>query len=231
MSFPKYLVDRTAFLEGAIKINPAYAIAGIIQKLEKAGATIVGIGCNTSYAPEIFNVLLEELNKMNSQVKLLNMPLETCRYISDNYPQVSRVGLMTSNGTYKSKTYKSMLEAFGFEVVVPGYDFQNEMIHKMIYDPQFGIKTSSDTIETDVILLMNKALSFFKEKKAEAVILGCTEFSLVLNEHRVEDMLIVDSTESLARALIREASKKVVPARSFNNEVRLREMGTEKNIY
>ena len=36
MSFPKSIVDRTAFLNGDIEINPAYQIVEIICKLEKS---------------------------------------------------------------------------------------------------------------------------------------------------------------------------------------------------
>src|SRR5215213_8942139 len=60
MSFPGEVEDRTSFLEGNVSINPAYSIANIISRLEIAGANIIGIACNTSHAPRIYNVITEE---------------------------------------------------------------------------------------------------------------------------------------------------------------------------
>ena len=205
MSFPKHIADRTSFINGTSTINPAFSIAEIIHKLEGAGASIIGIACNTSHAPEIFNVILEELARTGSRVKLLNMPMETCHYIKKNCTNVQRVGLMTTNGTYKAGIYKAMLQRLGYQVIIPDPKFQNNVIHKMIYDPLFGIK-STPIITSQVHDLMDKALAYFAAQDTDAIILGCTELSLVMNENRVGSMTIVDSTKALALALIREAS-------------------------
>jgi len=86
MSFPRHIVDRTAFLEGVTDINPGFSIAAVIQKLERAGASIAGISCNTSHCPRIFEIIVRELRKQNSSIQLLNMPLETCACIRERYP-------------------------------------------------------------------------------------------------------------------------------------------------
>jgi len=206
ISFPGNLVDRTLFLEGGISINPAFNIVNIIEKLENAGAKIVGIACNTSHSPAIYNVIKEELIKRDIQVKLVNMPFETCMYIKKNHSDVRRVGLMTTNGTYKSEVYKNILLDLKYDVVIPDIKFQNEIIHKMIYDPEFGIKSNPQNITDEVSLLADKALCFFKEKNVDAIILGCTELSLILTAKSIKDMIIVDSTDCLAKALVREAT-------------------------
>jgi aspartate racemase len=205
MSFPKQLVDRTLFLEKKISVNPAFNISKIIIKLENAGAQIIGIACNTSHSSAIFDVILAELRERNSKVKLLNMPFEVCNYLNNSYSYVNRVGLLTTNGVYKSEVYKETLENLGFNVIVPDYKFQNDVIHRMIYDEKIGIKSVSNKITAEVHSLMKRALSFFKEKNTEAIILGCTEFSLVIKEKLIDDMIIVDSSEVLAKALIKEA--------------------------
>ena len=63
MSLPRYIGDRSAFLAGKIPQNPAYNIAKIIGMMEKAGATVFGMACNTAHAPTIFDVILAELKK------------------------------------------------------------------------------------------------------------------------------------------------------------------------
>lgn len=206
MSFPKHIVDRTLFIEGTADMNPAYNIVSIIRKLERSGAKIVGMACNTSYSPQIYNVITEQLHQMNSSVKLLNMPLETCRYIRTHHADVTRIGLMTTNGTYKSGVYKNILLNWGYEVVLPDYNFQNDVIHAMIYHPEYGIKANPQKISNETKSLLTKALHYFKSKKTNAIILGCTELSLILKEGITKGMQIVDSTESMARALIAEAA-------------------------
>lgn len=205
MSFPKHIMDRTLFLEGIEPVNPAFTIVDVIRRMENAGAGIIGIACNTSHAPAIFDVVVSELNKLNSRVKIINMPVETCRHIREHHKNVRRVGLMTTNGTFKAGVYRTLLEDMGYEVILPDHNFQNDVIHKMIYDPTFGIKSNPRLITDEVRLLMDTALDFFRERKSDAVILGCTELSLTHVRDVVNDMLVVDSTEILAKALIREA--------------------------
>jgi len=206
MSFPGEVADRTLFLEGKEAVNPAFRISEIIKKLESTGAAVVGIACNTSHSPLIYQVILEELDRINSQVRMVPMPFETCRYIKENHPDVRRIGLMATNGTYGSGIYKDLLEEWGYDMILPDVLFQNDIIHRMIYDPVFGIKSSAGNITPQVRVLLDKALTYFKNRRADAVILGCTEFSLATTGKRVKGMLVIDSIESLAKALIREAT-------------------------
>lgn len=207
MSMPKYIGDRTLFLEGVLNINPAINLAKIIKKLEKAGAKIIGMACNTVYSPAIFDAILKELRQAESKVRVLNMPHETCRYIKLHHKNINRIGIMTTNGTYKSEIYKNELLRYGYQVIVPDYDFQNDVIHKMIYDPDYGIKAKPQLISKEVRLLMDKALLYFQQNKADAIILGCTDLSLMLTKTRKKGILILDSTEILAKALIEEVTK------------------------
>jgi len=206
MSFPQYIADRTAFLEGEECINPAFTIVKVIRKLEAAGAEVIGIACNTSHAGEIYSVIMEELDRVDSRVSLVHMPLATCSYIKDNYPGVRRIGLMTTNGTWRSGVYRDLLYNLGYEVVEPDARFQDDVIHKMVYDPVFGIKSHPAGVTTEVALLAEEALNFFENRQADAIILGCTELSVAITQRAVKGMLIVDSTEALARALIFEAT-------------------------
>jgi aspartate racemase len=207
MSFPAELTDRTLYLEGIEAVNPAYNVAALIQKLERAGANVIGIPCNTIHAPRIFNVILEELCKMNSGVRLLNMPVETCRYLAENHVQAKRIGIASTNGTYRSRIYENLLSEMGYEVIVPDPQFQHEVIHRMIYDPVFGIKSNAGIITEEVRLLLAQTIQFFRDSNAGAVVLGCTEISLAFRNISVEDMIIIDSTKALALALIAEATK------------------------
>ena len=63
LSMPSKIDDRTAYLMGEVKCNPGLAIANIILKLEKTGASVAGIPCNTAHAKTIFDTIVSELKK------------------------------------------------------------------------------------------------------------------------------------------------------------------------
>ncbi|MEW7293178.1 aspartate/glutamate racemase family protein [Aquimarina sp. 2304DJ70-9] len=205
MSFPREIVDRTSFLEGLVNENPAYSIIKIIEKLEFAGANIIGMACNTSHCPKILNVIQKELKDSGCKAKLLHMPDETCKHLKKVYQKHAKVGLMTTNGTYKTGLYKDLLKQYDFEPIVPDFHFQDHVINRMIYDKDFGIKTSVNADHPELQILLNKAISYFKQQKVDAIILGCTELSLILKEKSIEGMSLIDPANILAKALVREA--------------------------
>jgi len=206
MSFPGEMADRTAFLEGRPVANPAFNIVHVIQKLERAGAQVVGIACNTSHSPEIYRIITEQLAEMDCSIRLLHMPEETCRQIAVEHPQARRIGLMTTNGTYRSGVYRNILEKMGFEAIIPDGGFQDAVIHRMVYDAEFGLKACPNPISGKIGAFWERSLRYFEQAGADGIVLGCTEFSLIPHEGIMRNMVMVDSTQCLARALIREAT-------------------------
>jgi aspartate racemase len=205
MSFPEFIPDRTEYLEAKVAVNPAYSIADVISKMEVAGAEVIGIACNTAHSPLIFDVVKSELIRRGSNVQLLHMPFETCRFIQKKYHGVRRVALMATNGTSNTKLYHNLLAEFGYDIVTPDAAFQNNVIHKMIYDRDFGLKAASQPVSPRVHQLLKEALDYFKKMNADAIILGCTEFSLLLKEKVINGMYIIDAADVLAYSLVKKA--------------------------
>ena len=205
MTYPN-IEDRTAYIEGRINVNPALKIVEIIKSLEKIGANIVGIACNTSYARKIYDVIKFELRNLGISVNLVNMPYETCLFIKEEKPHIKRVGIMVTNGTYKSKVYDNELISLGLELVKPDWEFQNNIIHKMIYDNKIGIKSNPGIVTEEVQKMLNETITYFEKEQAEAIIIGCTEFSLVLKNKQIKGITIIDSSKILAKSLVREAN-------------------------
>lgn len=207
MSFGKEIGDRSEFLDGRLSLNPGYAIAKIIGRLARSGANVVGIACNTAHAPEIFEVILNEVQRSCPSVMLLNMPEEVCRNVQEQFPKGARIGVMATNGTCKTGIYSNALKERGYEIISPPADFQNEVIHRIIYDPLVGIKANPKRISAAAREMLHKAFLFFNQRRADAILLGCTELSMVLPDPVAAGCRILDSSEILAKALIREAIK------------------------
>ena len=194
--------DRTEYLTGKIKENPAIAIAEVLLKLQNAGVTVAGIPCNTAHSEKIFNVIQSEFKKAGSTINLLNMIEETANFIASNHPTITKVGVLSTTGTYKSGVYKKALQSKGYQVVLPSLDMQESLIHPSIYHPIYGIKTSSNTIHSQARENLLQGFSFLKDQGAQAVILGCTEIPLAITEKVVNNIITIDPTNILARALI-----------------------------
>jgi aspartate racemase len=205
-SVPGDIADRTAYLLNPATENPAFSIAGLLSKLEEAGAEVAGIACNTSHAPAIYEVICGELQRTGSRIKLLHIVDETIRFLRETSPHITKVGILCSDGTYRTKLYENRLLCAGYDVIRPSEAFQHMYIHQCIYDEQFGIKAHSSPVTNWAKECIAKAAAYFEEMGAEALILGCTEFSLAIGSQTVKGMQVVDSVKVLARALIRDTA-------------------------
>lgn len=202
MSLPSRIEDRTEFLLGEVATNPGYSIAKIILELESSGAVVAGVPCNTAHSDEIFSVILNELKKEGSQIEILHMINETMDFLKLKYPHFSKIGVLSTTGTYKYGIYSKALERNGFIAVEPSLDIQEKYVHPAIYDPDYGIKANSNPFHQKAKENLDVAVNYLKDKGAEAVILGCTEIPLVITTEKIKDLVVINPTNILARRLI-----------------------------
>jgi len=201
-SFPSVFSDRSSFLLGETKTNPAFAIVEIIEKLEEIGATVIGIPCNTAYAPQIFDVILEELNKKQSKVHIVHMIKEVGVFLQENHPDIKKVGLLATKGTYRTNIYPEFLKEQDIEVQLLDESTQ-DTVHDIIYDPVDGIKADLNAAHNNAEEKILNVIDDLKTSGAQAIILGCTEISLVFTEKKLGDTIVIDPTLILARSLIK----------------------------
>jgi aspartate racemase len=203
LSVPSAIMDRTEYLLGRSGINPAFAIAEVLVRLEAAGACVAGIPCNTAHAPEIFSLIQERISKRNSRIKVLHLINETVSYIGTSHPGLTRIGVLSTTGTYRSGIYLDTLEKSGYRVILPTAEMQERLIHPAVYDPEFGIKTRSNPVHPRARESLLSGISYLKEHGAEAVIMGCTEIPMAISGEETGQMVAIDPADILARALIR----------------------------
>ena len=128
---------------------------------------------------------------------------ETILFTKNNYPSIRKIGILSTTGTYKSQVYYKALSVKNYEVVLPTLQIQETLIHDAIYSADYGIKCVSNPISSKAYENLNKGLLYLKEQGAEAVILGCTEIPLAITQKQIFDMITIDPTDVLARALLK----------------------------
>ncbi len=204
LSAPHKVMDRTDFLLGRIQENPGISISEIITTLTQNGAEVIGIPCNTAHAPEIFNVIK---SSVADSCQLLHLIDEVGVHIKTWYPSIKKVGVLCTNGTYNTQVYTDTLSRFDIEVLYPSKEIQNVFVHPSIYDHTYGIKAFSNPVNQKAKQDLLFAASYLSRMGAEAIILGCTEIPLAIHESKIENSIVLDATNILAKALIRESQR------------------------
>jgi len=199
----KYLLDKTGILS-----NPGIAIASQIEKLYSIGARVFGIPCNTAHAMPIFE---EAKRALPADAVLVNMIDEVGLFLKEYHPTITRVGVLSSTGTWELGIYPQILNASGIQVVVPDESIQKDFVHPSIYDTHWGIKSRGGPTSRNRDSMKVGIDNMVRDKGAQVIILGCTEFPLALLpdekiSNRLMDVPIIDPTMILARSLVREAA-------------------------
>lgn len=149
----------------------------------------------------------ERLKENKSKLKLLHLINENIAYLKDKYKKGSKIGVLSTTGTYKQKIYSAKIKEAGFEPIIPAEDIQRDLVHNAIYHYGYGIKANNGKATPLARAQLEFAMDILKDKGAEAVILGCTELPLAFPGPKYKDMLLIDATRILARAIIREYDK------------------------
>ncbi len=178
--------ERTqAILQGGEDPTPYLVKSALL--LERAGAGIVAVPCNTAhyFLPQVRPAV---------KIPILDMILETFDSTTARIEGARAVGLLATRGTVQSGVYRDVFAKHGVEVLVPDADDQ-ERIQQSIFQIKAG---SYDCEGQDVFERIGASLV---ARGARAVILGCTEIPLAFQCARA-DYMVVNATEVLARAAV-----------------------------
>jgi aspartate racemase len=176
--------DRTAAIKGQGE-SPVPVAAQGLQILANSGADFIAIPCNSIHAffPEL---------QAATQVPLLHLIAEVHLAAVQRWPNnLRRLGLLATDGTLESGIYQKIFAAAGCEIISPDASRQKEVMAS-IYAIKAGEKRFREALAAGRDLV---------ERRAQGIILGCTELSLVKN-FLANDLPIIDSTEVLAQACV-----------------------------
>ena len=177
--------DRTAAILGQA-LSPLPAMTDGVMALERLGAQIIVIACNTAHHWH------SELQSTVS-IPILHI-VDACHdQIAQQHSVVQRLGLLATDGTRHSGFYQRRLAAFGIELVMP-----SESDQRAIGQAIGQIKSGHHETAARWVAPIAENLC---ERGAERIILGCTELPLVVERLSVADRC-VDATDALARQAV-----------------------------
>ena len=180
--------DEASLVGGEKRDEAGDILADIARSLEAQGAGLIGLATNTMHicAPAIVAAL---------SVPFIHIAAPTAdAMIADG---VTRVGLLGTRFTMEKRFYIEGLEARGLDMLVPDIGITN--LNGIIYEELcLGIvRDESRRIYVD-------AIARLQARGAEAVILGCTEIGMLIDDS-VSPLPTYDTTDRHARALVAAA--------------------------
>ena len=182
--------DRTAYILDRTKPNPVPVLQEDIRQQNILQPSFIVLTCNTAH------YFFEELQK-ETKIPLLHMPKEAVKQIKAD--QVTgKVAFLGTEGSVKAGVYERELINQGIDYLIPDKNLQAKINHLIYHD----IK-ENDYINMDLFF---EILADTKTLGCEAVILGCTELSLVAEYITQEhDYIIYDAQSILVDRTIEHA--------------------------
>ncbi|WP_088011076.1 aspartate/glutamate racemase family protein [Gottfriedia acidiceleris] len=143
----------------------------IAKKLETSGADCLVICTNTMHK------MAKEVEE-SVKIPLIHIADATAKEIVNN--GIKKVALLGTAFTMEHDFYKGrLIEQFGLDVIVPN-EAERKLVHNIIYEELcLGIvKEESKQVYLNII-------DQLIERGAEAVILGCTEITMLVSQEQV----------------------------------------------
>ena len=186
--------DRTGYILDPTKPNPLPEMIRVGNALARQGAKLIAIPCMTAH------YFHRDLTRY-IEAPIVHAIHETAVHLKKH--GITKAGIMATDGTVRSKLFQQELQKHGITPVIPGEQGQ-KCVMSVIYD---DIKANRPA-EMDKFYFAAKDL---REQGAEAIILGCTELSLVKRDYAIGAGYL-DAMEVLAQTCVRMCGGKLKEA-------------------
>ena len=135
------------------------------RSLEKSGCKFIVIPCNTAH------YWYKDLQK-RVQIPIINMPKEVFLYTKKKCKKKSKIGLLATEGTLKTKIYDKLFDN-DYRLIKPLTNLQIKSVNKTIKYVKMGnIKLAAKSIKP--------AINYLIKNKCKKIILGCTELPIAI---------------------------------------------------
>lgn len=166
-----YSVDLYKFMELFGKGDMAAAADQLVaaaESLRMAGADFGFISANTPH------IVFDQI-RSRSPIPLISIVEETCKAVAER--GIKRIGFIGTRFSMRSGFYQKEFDSKGIRVIVPGDDEQEYIHHKLVTEIELGVFL--DETRNDLLRIIERMK---REDSIEGVILGCTEFPLILTK-------------------------------------------------
>ena len=184
-----FIPDRTAYILNNTEENPLPKMLSIGKTLQEQGADCIAVPCVTAH------YFMDALER-GIDVPLINGVRETVAHLKEN--GITKVGIMATDGTVRSGIFHKELEKQGMIPIAPGAKAQDNVMHLIFNNVKAGKPVEMDRFAY--------AAEDLHEKGAEAIILGCTELSVIKRDYNIGPGF-VDAMEVLARQSVLACDK------------------------
>ena len=135
------------------------------RSLEKSGCKFIVIPCNTAH------YWFEDL-KRKIKIPIINMPKEVFLHTKKICKKNSKIGLLATEGTLKTKIYEKLFKN-KYKLVKPLLNLQIKSVNKTIKHVKMGnIKLAEKSIKP--------AINYLIKNNCKKIILGCTELPIAI---------------------------------------------------
>ncbi|MBY8285280.1 aspartate/glutamate racemase family protein [Vibrio fluvialis] len=168
----------------------AQLLAQAAKSVEAGGADFLLICTNTMHkvAPEI---------EAQISIPILHIADATAKQLQQD--GIERVGLLVTRFTMEQEFYKGRLQQqFGIDVLIPDAE-QRQQVHRVIYE-----ELCLGTIRPESRAQYVEIVEDLHRRGAQAVILGCTEIALLIQQHDT-DVPLYDTTKIHAEQAVQLA--------------------------
>ena len=170
--------------------DPGPVLAEMAKRLEQAGADMLVIPCNTAY---VFAAGAREA----VSIPLISIIDVTIDAVLQRKSSIGNVGVLATNGCLQGGVYQEVLQSRSLSAVLPSGDELAELM-VLVNKIKAGDKSTS------VAAAMRELANALVARGAEAIVAGCTEIPLVLDESMLS-VALISSTDALAEETVRRA--------------------------
>ncbi len=159
--------DRTQAIVNKGK-SPLPDLIRAARKLEQAGADFIVMPCITAhyYYPEI----IKHIN-----IGFIHMIKEVANFIQTELPDIHNFGLLATTGTIKTELFQKEIANTNRHIIIPDPEQQKKVVDA-VYRKK-GIKAGFKEFPLEIL---SQIAQHLKKKGAQAIIAGCTEIALVI---------------------------------------------------
>lgn len=177
-----YLGDNARAPYGTRSFDTVYHYTlECVKKLFAMNCPLIILACNTASAKALRNIQQIDLPKMGAGKRVLGVIRPTSEIVG-KYTRTKHVGVLGTNGTVNSGSYKIEIEKFFPDVKV----FQEAC-------PMWVPLVENNEVKSpgaDFFIKKNLKDLFSKSKKIDTLILGCTHYPLLI--HKIKKFIPKD---------------------------------------